>query len=307
MLSERHRLPEVDLRDHEKVEDSIARVVEAMQISGACIVRTMFTEAMANQVREDLEKHVIAAGNFGEGSGTTSVVTGLLKKSNDYAVGMVGHEVFQKVVDYFLNFFWHERHCDHQATTRQHPWCLCAPRAAPQPLHRDDVDRANVQSAVEKYVLGRDTNVTMLVALDKTTHANGATRVIPGSHLWDYNRPIPSTDDGSLLDAELSPGDSLFILGSVIHGAGGNSTDSARAQTAIFATRGRLRQMENQFLACDMETVREFPLWLQRFMGYSIGQPATGWVSKKDPLLVVSLESEAVEELWDESFTKFHF
>ena len=34
---------------------------------------------------------------------STSVVTGLLNKSNDYAISMVGHEVFLKVVDYFLS------------------------------------------------------------------------------------------------------------------------------------------------------------------------------------------------------------
>lgn len=64
MLKEWQGLPEVDLRDHEKVEDSLSRVVEAMKISGACIVRTMFPEAMVNRVRQDLEQHVPAAGNF---------------------------------------------------------------------------------------------------------------------------------------------------------------------------------------------------------------------------------------------------
>lgn len=180
------------------------------------------------------------------------------------------------------------------------------PGGEPQALHRDDVDRANVQPAVEHYVLGRDTNVTMLSALTETTGANGATRVIPGSHLWDYNRPIPDSGDSSLIDADLRPGDSLFILGSVIHGAGRNSTAASRAKVAVFATRGRLRQMENQFLAYDKEIVAKFPQWLQRFMGYSIGQPATGWVDKKDPLLVVNPESRPSEDLWDQSLNSFH-
>lgn len=180
------------------------------------------------------------------------------------------------------------------------------PGGHPQPLHRDDVDRANIQPGAEHYVLGRDTNVTMLSALTATTRANGATQVIPGSHLWDYNRPIPDAGDSSLVDAELGPGDSLFILGSVIHGAGGNSTGATRAKVAVFATRGRLRQMENQFLACDRDKVSTFPSWLQKFMGYSIGQPATGWVDKKDPRRVVSSQGMHFEELWDPSLTAFH-
>ncbi|KAJ5589680.1 Dioxygenase cnsJ [Penicillium hetheringtonii] len=254
----------------------------------------MFSEAMASRVRQELEQHVPDASNFG-GQRPTSIVTGLLAKSNDYAIGMVGHEVFQKVVEYFLT----EQAGPFQigsgmsATVTIQPQLdstlgsFVHPGGHPQPLHRDDVDRANIQPGAEHYVLGRDTNVTMLSALTATTRANGATQVIPGSHLtW--------------------PGDSLFILGSVIHGAGGNSTGATRAKVAVFATRGRLRQMENQFLACDRDKVSTFPSWLQKFMGYSIGQPATGWVDKKDPRRVVSSQGMHFEELWDPSLTAFH-
>ena len=126
-----------------------------------------------------------------------------------------------------------------------------------------------------------------MTALTRTTRANGATRVLPGSHLWDYAQPFPAKDDPRILDAELGPGDSLFMLTSVIHGGGTNSTAVGRFVTACFATRAHCRQLENQFLAYDPEEVKKLPPWLLRFMGYSTAKPFCGWVNKKDPLRVI--------------------
>jgi ectoine hydroxylase-related dioxygenase (phytanoyl-CoA dioxygenase family) len=78
------------------------------------------------------------------------------------------------------------------------------------------------------------------------------------------------------------------MLSSVTHAGSINySTDYQRVLAAVFAARSHLRQVENQYLTYDLETVRKFPTWLQRFMGYSLSKLFQGWVDKKDPLLVV--------------------
>ena len=64
------------------------------------------------------------------------------------------------------------------------------------------------------YEIGRDTGVAIFMALTPTTKANGATRFIPGSHLWDYNRAPPDDNESSVY-IELSPGDAFFMLHSV--------------------------------------------------------------------------------------------
>lgn len=66
--------------------------------------------------------------------------------------------------------------------------------------------------------------VCLFVAGTKTRKENGATRIIPGSHLWDYSRPPPSSDDPSIECAELEPGDAFMMLGGCFHGAGANTT-----------------------------------------------------------------------------------
>lgn len=52
------------------------------------------------------------------------------------------------------------------------------------------------------------------MALTPTTKANGATRFIPGSHLWDYNKAPPGDNESSVY-IELNPGDAFFMLHSV--------------------------------------------------------------------------------------------
>lgn len=60
-----------------------------------------------------------------------------------------------------------------------------------------------------------------VTALTKTTAANGATVVIPGSHLWGLERrPL----DEETVPAELEPGDACIFLGNTYHAGGGNIT-----------------------------------------------------------------------------------
>ncbi|KAF2629532.1 hypothetical protein BU25DRAFT_408799 [Macroventuria anomochaeta] len=61
--------------------------------------------------------------------------------------------------------------------------------------------------------------------------------------------------------AEMIPGDTFFMLGGVYHGAGSNTTiNEERLVYATFATRGYLRQEENQYLAIDLSKIAELPL-----------------------------------------------
>ncbi|KAF3403672.1 Uncharacterized protein F1880_009669 [Penicillium rolfsii] len=308
-------LPEIHLAKHNHADqETIAQIIEAMKLTGACIVRNMFSPVSVQQVRKDVESHIATAGNYGDGIETTSVVTALLSKSDEYAIHMLGHPAFQEVVNYFLT----ETIGPCQVVRGQTASVTIAPQidstvaavvhpgGEPHNLHRDDVDRFNIQPAVPKYELGRDTNVAMLTALDATTRANGATRVLPGSHLWDYNTLMPTAEDERLVDAKLNPGDSLLLLGCTLHGAGANTTEASRAITACFVTRGRLRQMENQYLAHDLQKVQQFPLWLKRFMGFSVVAPACGWVDKKDPLRKIDPHAGEFIDIYDPSAMKFH-
>lgn len=112
-----------------------------------------------------------------------------------------------------------------------------------QDLHRDDSIWYNPFPAIkpEEYQFGRDVSISFFVAGTRTTVANGATKVIPGSHLTAADsQPDPS----KVVDAELEAGDAFFMLSSCYHGAGANSTeDEKRLVYALFMQKAHLRQV----------------------------------------------------------------
>ena len=68
-----------------------------------------------------------------------------------------------------------------------------------------------------------------------------------------------------------------MMLGGTYHGAGANTTaDEERLVYAAFATRGYLRQEENQYLANDLEEIKELPIALQRFARFGASKPYMG-------------------------------
>ncbi len=117
------------------------------------------------------------------------------------------------------------------------------------------------------------------------TEANGATRVVPGSHLAEDKLRFELADTEP---AEMERGSALLYVGSLYHGGGPNQSDADRVGVNITYSVGWLRQEENQFLTVPPEIARELPERLQRLLGYSLGAYALGYVDDlRDPLDVL--------------------
>ncbi|KAJ9149790.1 Phytanoyl-CoA dioxygenase [Pleurostoma richardsiae] len=164
------------------------------------------------------------------------------------------------------------------------------PGAPDQEIHRDDYIHHNVHNEISEWVDERDLNsresaVGLFVAGSKTTKANGATRFLPGSHLWGNDRE-PIEDD--VFYAELNVGDAFIMLGSCYHGGSANTTsDQFRLVFSAFCTRGFLRQEENQYLIVSNEQLAKLNRKTQRVLGWAISEPYMGWVDFQDPLKLV--------------------
>ncbi len=161
------------------------------------------------------------------------------------------------------------------------------PGAHKQPLHRDDWAYHVVSEKVDKYPddLQRDTGIGWFVAAKEATIENGATRFIPGSHLWEHER---EPDDDLVEYATLRKGDAFMMFASCYHGGGANqTTDQERLLFSCFMTRGWLRQEENHYLAIDRETMKKLPVEVQRVCGYALSEPFLGWVESTDPRVVL--------------------
>ena len=109
---------------------------------------------------------------------------------------------------------------------------------------------------------------------------NGATRIVPGSHLWEEERQ-PRVEE--VIPVEMPAGSTIIYTHNLIHGGGANVTGEPRTAVAINFTLGWLRQQENQFLALPPEKARELPELLQRLVGYDFGAPFMGAVNGQNP------------------------
>ncbi len=159
------------------------------------------------------------------------------------------------------------------------------PGSEPQLIHRD-------QWAFDMFPFppGFDTTFATMWALTDFTDANGATRVIPGSHKLADRLEFTQQDTEA---AEMEAGSVLLYTGSLYHGAGGNSTDSDRAGLIVHYTLGWLRQEENQYLCVPKEVLQELPEDLLRLMGYDHGSYSLGFIDDgRDPIAAVRPEFE---------------
>ena len=117
-------------------------------------------------------------------------------------------------------------------------------------------------------------------ALDDFTLANGATRLVPGSHRWPEKRLAESDE---LVVAEMSAGSVLLYLGSLLHGGGANRSDRARLGVILEYSVGWIRPQENLGLAYPPDLVRDLPERLQELLGYNLYPPFLGFVDGKHP------------------------
>jgi ectoine hydroxylase-related dioxygenase (phytanoyl-CoA dioxygenase family) len=106
-----------------------------------------------------------------------------------------------------------------------------------------------------------------VIALVDFTAENGATRVVPGSHRWDWER-TPLSEE--FADAEMPAGSGVIYLGSTLHGAGSNTTaDQWRRGMHLSYVVGWLRTEENHYLATPPEIARTLPRPAQELLGYA--------------------------------------
>ena len=163
------------------------------------------------------------------------------------------------------------------------------PDEVAQPIHADD----------QVIPLGKPHAPTVcntMWALTDFTEANGATRVIPGSHLRDHD-----PDYGALYDsvpAEMPRGSVLVWHGSLWHGGGANTTSEDRIGIAANYCAGFIRQQENQQLGLAPDLVATFPPRLQELVGYGIYRGLIGHIDKRTPAEAV-LGTGADPMLWD--------
>jgi ectoine hydroxylase-related dioxygenase (phytanoyl-CoA dioxygenase family) len=134
--------------------------------------------------------------------------------------------------------------------------------------------------------------ISVIGAIDAFTKANGATEIVPGSHLWgepgDAGRPNDMAEiEAMLVPMEIPAGAALIFCGTLLHRGGANLTDKPRLAFTNQYCEPWARPQENFWLSVPREQVMAMPKPVQVLLGYEIHPPFLGMVSASHPSKVL--------------------
>lgn len=212
--------------------------------------------------------------------------------------------LYQDLCEHFLALETTHWYGPNPLTTTSHPLLSIAitfdipPGTPAQGLHRDDKNHHARHTSASHYQKGRDMLLGLFVPGCDTMKANGATRVVPGSHLLGDDQPDfgPDGTEG-VVNAEMKRGEAFIMLGSLYHGGGAYPSplgtgkpgrSESRTVHAMFSCTGVHRQEEISFLSYPIEDVKNYSPLVQARLGWKQSEPNLGWVDLKSPEFMLS-------------------
>ena len=277
-------------------ESTAARAIEDIRRDGYVILERLLSAAELGALRravEPLFDQQLGRNAF-EGKRTERLYT-LVARGKPFE-DLAEHPLVLEVCDAFLqpNYL-----LSASQAIRIHPG------EQPQGLHTDDVF----------YPMPRPRaafSVSTIWAIDDFTADNGATRVIPGSHIWGDESPVGAMTagdfdqkmrhglgqaegelarrlrPGSEVEAALVPvlmpaGSVVLFLGTLWHGGGANESAAPRCGLSNQYAQPWARQQENFTLAVPRESAAGMSARVQELLGYSIHPPFMGHVGGSHP------------------------
>jgi ectoine hydroxylase-related dioxygenase (phytanoyl-CoA dioxygenase family) len=248
-----------------------ARLAAMLLADGYCIVENALPPDVIVALAADLSPRFdVTPFCQGDFYGARTKRFGALLRRSHHAAALVQHKTILAVAETVLG-----RSCDRiQLNLTQaveiHPGALAQARHRDQDLWGGDKT-------------GVDYQLNVIWPLDSFTAANGATRLWPGSHRDDTVDPLSV---GPIV-AEMTPGSALLFLGSILHGAGANVSDSVRRAVIVGYCLGWLRTFENQYLVYPPEIARTFDPDLAALVGYAQHRPNLGNVEGQCPSVLL--------------------
>jgi ectoine hydroxylase-related dioxygenase (phytanoyl-CoA dioxygenase family) len=258
--------------------------VDAVSRDGYTIIEDAIDPTLVDALNDDLLRlerayQVVPSDNSFEGAHTVRIYN-LLAFGKLYETIPV-HEHVLPVVERVLD-----------------PGCLVSslssisidPGERAQPIHADDqlipLDKPHAPTVCNS-----------MWALTDFTEANGATRIIPGTHLADASPDYGAPYDS--IPAEMPKGSVLVWHGSLWHGGGANTTDERRVGIAMNYCAGWIRQQENQQLGIPRATAAGFSPRLRQLCGYGIYNGLMGHINKHDPVELLG-DAPTTSMVWDQ-------
>lgn len=245
-------------------EADVEDIVAAIRRDGAAIIERFADPDIAEAVKADLRPRFDAEGRETENdfNGYKTLRVNSCLEFSRASAELIGHRKMCQVLDRILLQYCLAYQIGSSTAIEIHPG------ETEQRLHRDD----NIYPV---RLPGLELQMSVMWTLDDFTIENGATRVVPGSHLWLQHR-TPDAND-AVVQAPMPKASALFYLGSVWHGGGANRSNAARAGLVTTYSLGWLRQEVNQYLTIPQDVVLSYPEHIQKLIGYNGHGRFLGW------------------------------
>ena len=251
--------------NHIDASAGTAAIVAELQANGAVIIDRLLAPETVAAINRDADPLLAREGAqytgvnpaisafFGD---SVRHVSGLAGKSRVFAEEVMTHPVFLAVCDSILlpNCADYQLNLAHLMDR--------GPGSQRQYIHRDEAVWIHYRKARPELQLAT------LLALVDFTRENGATCVVPGSHLWEPGRE-PQEDE--IAYAQMTAGSAVIYLGSTLHAGGANTTrDQWRRGVHMSYCLGWLRTEENNVLAVPPDIARTLSPRACELLGYGV-------------------------------------
>lgn len=246
---------------HFDIEDDPKQIIAQIDQDGGVIVERFISEDLRTRLLAELSP---TAEGFMPGIGAddmkqlfcgakTKRFTGLATRAPSF-IEVIDHELLHQWAEHgFANDYW--------VNTGQA--IIIGPDSPGQPLHRDAGNWPVILGLGKD---GPEATLSIMLALTEFSEENGATRVVPGSHRWDFDvEASPAQTVGAVMPA----GSALLYTGKTIHGGGANvSADSWRFGIHFSFALAQLTPEEAHPVTTPWEVAKHFPERVQHMLGY---------------------------------------
>jgi ectoine hydroxylase-related dioxygenase (phytanoyl-CoA dioxygenase family) len=271
----------------------VTEVLAAIARAGGVILTGALTREQVAAVNRELDAQMgaIPQGNFGKGEGNyladfmgdrTKRLVHCVRYSQTYREVLLGSPILAKYVEGLVSG---KAGCHSLISSHA---IEIYPGEKAQPLHRDG--NTHMRMLQMYRADSPELLVNTILALVDVTEEMGATRVIPGSHLWS-DFAIEGKPEQAI-PVPLKAGDVLLFSGKLLHGGGANATRDRprRVLSTGFAIPFFMGEEAWPF-AIPLEEVRTYPKQVQSFLGFrSVSckgeEPGFLWRLKARPLEV---------------------
>ncbi|KAE8453888.1 hypothetical protein EG329_007664 [Mollisiaceae sp. DMI_Dod_QoI] len=266
-----------------KKDASVAHLIDHVLEHGYVILPNIFTPAQVSAANAELA-HLEALESSGPASQggrntfegfQTRRIYALVDKSRVFDVFAI-HETVMKLNDYFLQ--------PNYLLTSFHTVNI-GPGSKAQEIHTDD---GLIALPRPRPLMGIGT----MVSFDDFTATNGATTLIPGSHLWDDDRK-PNREE--MIPAVMPAGSMVYFLNTLWHSGGANTSQKPRRSLTVQYCQPWIRPYENFTVAMGWEDLDQVPHNLMRLMGFST-HDFMGYVDGRSPRAGVEMRKKRLIE-----------